>query len=175
MNDPIQIKSDIAVQVIDSLEGKLTTGFLYPLHMRETVLLQLLQQQPRLLIIIIILQLLHKPLNPLLLLLNHIIEWQFHPHEHSIYIAILLLHPHVLLAIQEVVLCCEFLPELLAPFCQDTQDRWTFYGQVAAVDLLLRVGLDIFGDLAADGIVGVFLDLLLVFLLISHHILQLCL
>ena len=46
---------------------------------------------------------------------------------------------------------------------------------MAAGYFLLRVGLDVLGDLAADGVVGVVFHLLLVLLLVAGQAVQLCL
>jgi hypothetical protein len=76
----------------------------------EAVLLEFLQQQPRLLIVVVLLHFGHEILDPRFLLFDHIVEGHFHPHEHSVYVAALLLHSDVLFSVQKVVFMGEFFP-----------------------------------------------------------------
>lgn len=114
---------------------------------------------------VILLQLLHKGLNLNLLILDEIVEGHLHPHEHSVGIAALLLHSEILLAVEEVVFGLELVPQLLAPFSQDSEDGWALDYEVTRGDFFLTVDWNVLGDLPSDCVMGVLLYLCRVLLL----------
>jgi hypothetical protein len=79
-----------------------------------------------LLVEVVLLQLLHKTLNLDLFCLNEIIQGHFHPHKHGVNITSFLLNSQVLLSIQEVIFSFEFIPQLLAPLGENTQNGRMF-------------------------------------------------
>ena len=116
VDDSVEVENDVAVEVIHGLVGELSTRLLYLFDVAEAVLLEFLQQQPRLLIVVVLLHFGHEILDFRLLVLDHIVEGHFHPHEHRVDVAVLLLHSDVLFSVQKVVFVGEFLPKLLTPF-----------------------------------------------------------
>lgn len=115
---------------------------------------------------VILLQLLHKCLDLCLLILDEIVEGHLHPHEHSVGVSALLLHSKIFLAVEEVVFGLELVPQLLAPFRQDSEDGWALNDEVTRGNLFLTVDGNVLGDLPSNCVVSVLLHLCRVLLLL---------
>ena len=108
---------------------------------------------------------LHKGINLFLFLFHQIIERKFHPHKHSVYITSDLLDSHVLFSVQEIVLCREFLPKLLAPLRQNSQNSWIFDAKMTTLYLIVSKNRGILGNFTIYSITCILLDSICIFLL----------
>ena len=165
MDKPVEVDDDVAVKVIDGFGCEFTAHLLYLINVDKTILLeQLLLEKFGLLVEVVGQKFFHKLVYLLFLVLNHVVEGLFHPHEHGVCIASLLLHAKVFLPVQKKVLGLKLLPQLLAPLGQNPEDGRALDKEVALLDLVLTVGGDIFGYFPPNDVVSVLLDLLSILL-----------
>ena len=177
MDESVEVDDDVTVKIVDSFCCKFTTNFLYFINVEKAILLnQFLLEKLGLLVEVIREKFVHKLVDLLFLVFDHVVERLFHPHKHSVSVTSLLLHAKVFLPVQKEILGLEFLPQLLAPLGQNPENGWALDEKMSFLDLVLTVGGDIFGYFPPDDVVRVILDLLSILLvgnlITNHHSLE---
>lgn len=109
MDESVQIKQDVGVQIIDDVDGEDSCSFFYPVHMGEIVALEGPEEMNSLLIVVVLEDLLHKLLNLYLFFLDHVVDDGLHPGKVGVHITAFLAFD-ILSAVEEVIFLLELGP-----------------------------------------------------------------
>lgn len=133
--------------------------------------LDLLLEEFGLHLIVVLGKLPHILVDILLLLPQHPIQIVTHPSKQTVDMA----SPFNFNALGSVTVIAttfELLPELAAPFGEDTQNGRTLYSHIHIDDLFLGVTFDVFRNFSSDEVIGVLFDFCAVFFFLLIIFLQ---
>lgn len=166
MYKPIQIESDVGMQILDHLRGKFPWSLLIFGDGGDVVFLEMFEEELALLVVGIAIKLGFEFKDFYFFRGNSLVDGCLHPFEEGIYhLGVLKLNWFGFWS--KICLWFEFLPQLLAPFGQNSQNGRALYDQVLTFYLLLRIGKGVLGYLSPYQIMSILFYLLLIFKLLS--------